>query len=64
MKYLINKALQQKLLDEGYLETYGVRGITKQCASEKVQKRESKRGFPERCGLVKMEMNMRCSITL
>lgn len=35
MKRLTNKAVQQKLLDEGYLETFGFRGIPMQRASEK-----------------------------
>lgn len=35
VKRLTNKAVQQKLLDEGYLETYGVRGIPMQRATEK-----------------------------
>ena len=38
VKRLTNKAVQQKLLDEGYLETYGMRGIPMQRAAEKGKK--------------------------
>ena len=38
VKRLTNKAVLQKLLDEGYLETYGMRGIPMQRAAEKGKK--------------------------
>ena len=38
VKRLTNKAVQQKLVDEGYLETYGMRGIPMQRAAEKGKK--------------------------